>query len=93
LEPCGRRALSATLAATAGLQVLALAAAPLRSVLSIGDTAAIDLLIAALLGAAPAAARWARSAPRPDEIVIELPRRPREPGRRVELPAREESVS
>jgi Ca2+-transporting ATPase len=87
------RALSATLVATAGLQVLALAAPPLRSVLSIGSTGALDLGLAAVIGAAPFAARWARSSRRPDEIVIEPAPRTKTPPHPVELLAREESVS
>jgi Ca2+-transporting ATPase len=87
------RALSVTLVATGGLQVLALAAPPLRSALSIGDTGAFDLGLAALLGAAPAAARWARSSRCPDEIVIEPAPRAKAPARRVEQKAQEESVS
>jgi Ca2+-transporting ATPase len=88
-----RKALSATLVATGGLQVLALSAPPLRSALSIGDTGALDLVLAALLGAAPAAVRWARAPHYRDEIVVHAAERASEPGRRAPSLPREESPS
>ena len=67
-------ALSRALAGTAVLQLAALAFSPLRAALSVGSTSAADLVLAALIGAAPTVWRWAREPRAPwgrDEIVIE----------------------
>ena len=61
--------LSGAVAGTVALQLGALSIRPLRAALSIGGTGALDLTLAALIGAVPAAVRWARSPP--DEIVVE----------------------
>ncbi len=55
---------------------------PLRAALSIGRTRALDLTLAAMIGAVPAALRWARSAAAADEIVIDG-RAPRSPDAEV----------
>jgi Ca2+-transporting ATPase len=70
--------LSRALAGTAALQVAALSLGPLRAALSIGGTGTADLALAALLGGAPAAWRWARGPRTRDEIVIERDSYPRE---------------
>ena len=84
-------ALSRALAGTAALQVAALWLRPLRAGLSIGATGALDLALAALIGAAPAALRWARSPGPWDEIVIEGRARRPEPRADPTQP-REESL-
>jgi Ca2+-transporting ATPase len=79
----GNPLVSQAMAGTAALGLAGLLLGPLRAALSIGSTGAGDLAAAALIGALPAALRWAR-APGPwTEIVIEgggrAPRaRPRE---------------
>jgi P-type Ca2+ transporter type 2C len=63
--------LSRALAGSFALQILAFASAPLRSALSLAVASPVDLAVAALIGALPAARsvqRWR------DEIVIERPR-------------------
>jgi Ca2+-transporting ATPase len=64
-------ALSRALAGTAALQLAALSFPPLRAALSVRSTSAADLVLAALIGAAPAAWRWARAPRARDEIVVE----------------------
>jgi P-type Ca2+ transporter type 2C len=72
-------ALSRALAGTAAVQLAGLALPPLRAVLSIGRTGALDLAAAALIGAIPAGLRWAGGLrAHPDEIVIEGRARGRE---------------
>jgi Ca2+-transporting ATPase len=66
----GNPLLSGALAGAAALQVAALSMRPLRRALSIGATSGADLALAALIGAAPAALRWARGAGPRDEIVV-----------------------
>ena len=69
--PAPNPLLSRAIAGTVALQVGALWLRPLRAALSLGTTGALDLTLAALIGAAPAALRWARSPRGRDEIVIE----------------------
>ena len=65
-------ALGRALAGTAAVQLAALAVPPLRGVLSIGRTGALDLAAATLIGALPAGLRWARGQnAHAGEIVIE----------------------
>jgi Ca2+-transporting ATPase len=61
--------LSRAMAGTAALQVAALSLRPLRAALSLRSTRPSHLALAAIAGALPSLARWAREPP--DEICIE----------------------
>jgi Ca2+-transporting ATPase len=73
-EGPGNPVLARALAGAAALQVAALAERGLRKALSVGSTGAGDLALAALIGAVPAALRWARGSGPHDEISIGPPK-------------------